>query len=326
MTNMSMLNQAAVEALCSATYLENYLECLDSLPEELQRNISNIRELDAQYAELLREIEQHRGNLHQDVESNQRKRCMMLVQRALIKCQEVGDEKLQIVSQIIECVENRSRQLHQDLENLDPIGGKDPLIPEITYVSSSRQTKQYLHLQKQTQSTPQPSIQQKSQLTPQHEQGRQHQHHKQTSQQQHQQHQQQHEEQREANFLPVELKTGKRQRRQTKYHDVVKTEEKKTFHDVQEQPKKKKKKRRTKNKDKEGHRSPVDLPIDPDEPTYCVCDQVSYGEMIGCDNDLCEKEWFHFNCVNLNMKPKGKWYCPTCRGDTHGKIPRKDLK
>ena len=26
-------------------------------------------------------------------------------------------------------------------------------------------------------------------------------------------------------------------------------------------------------------------PIDPDEPTYCLCQQVSFGEMIGCDND-----------------------------------------
>lgn len=26
-------------------------------------------------------------------------------------------------------------------------------------------------------------------------------------------------------------------------------------------------------------------PIDPDEPTYCLCQQVSFGEMIGCDNE-----------------------------------------
>ncbi len=37
--------------------------------------------------------------------------------------------------------------------------------------------------------------------------------------------------------------------------------------------------------------------------------------MIGCDNDLCPIEWFHFNCVGLSHKPKGKWYCPKCRGD-----------
>ncbi len=77
-------------------------------------------------------------------------------------------------------------------------------------------------------------------------------------------------------------------------------------------PKKKKKR----NKKKEKEQSPLDPPIDPDEPTYCLCDQVSYGEMIGCDNDACTIEWFHFNCVGLTTKPKGKWYCPKCRGDS----------
>ncbi|XP_054160416.1 inhibitor of growth protein 2-like [Oppia nitens] len=56
-------------------------------------------------------------------------------------------------------------------------------------------------------------------------------------------------------------------------------------------------------------------PIDPDEPTYCLCDQVSFGEMICCDNSDCKIEWFHFQCVSLNTKPKGKWFCPNCRGD-----------
>lgn len=55
--------------------------------------------------------------------------------------------------------------------------------------------------------------------------------------------------------------------------------------------------------------------IDPDEPTYCLCDQISYGEMIMCDNDLCPIEWFHFQCVQLTTKPKGKWFCPKCRGE-----------
>lgn len=28
----------------------------------------------------------------------------------------------------------------------------------------------------------------------------------------------------------------------------------------------------------------ADMPIDPNEPTFCLCNQVSFGEMIGCDN------------------------------------------
>ncbi|KAJ3023296.1 UNVERIFIED_CONTAM: Inhibitor of growth protein 5 [Siphonaria sp. JEL0065] len=30
--------------------------------------------------------------------------------------------------------------------------------------------------------------------------------------------------------------------------------------------------------------SPDDLPIDPNEPRYCICNQYSFGDMIGCDN------------------------------------------
>ena len=34
----------------------------------------------------------------------------------------------------------------------------------------------------------------------------------------------------------------------------------------------------------------LDMPVDPNEPTYCLCHQVSYGEMIGCDNPDVSKQ------------------------------------
>ncbi|XP_060853817.1 inhibitor of growth protein 4-like [Rhopalosiphum padi] len=55
-----------------------------------------------------------------------------------------------------------------------------------------------------------------------------------------------------------------------------------------------------------------DMPVDPNEPTYCLCNQVSYGKMVGCDNPDCPIEWFHFECVKLTTKPKGKWFCSKC--------------
>lgn len=48
------------------------------------------------------------------------------------------------------------------------------------------------------------------------------------------------------------------------------------------------------------------------EPTYCYCNQVSFGEMIGCDNPDCDIEWFHYACVGLSAPPPGKWFCPDC--------------
>ncbi|KAK8984642.1 hypothetical protein V6N11_008406 [Hibiscus sabdariffa] len=56
----------------------------------------------------------------------------------------------------------------------------------------------------------------------------------------------------------------------------------------------------------------LDLPVDPNEPTYCLCNQVSYGEMVACDNPNCKIEWFHFGCVGLKEQPRGKWYCSDC--------------
>lgn len=48
------------------------------------------------------------------------------------------------------------------------------------------------------------------------------------------------------------------------------------------------------------------------EPTYCYCDQVSFGEMVGCDGDDCKREWFHLPCIGYKNPPKGTWYCDDC--------------
>ncbi|KAI8646479.1 hypothetical protein BD408DRAFT_440146 [Parasitella parasitica] len=49
-----------------------------------------------------------------------------------------------------------------------------------------------------------------------------------------------------------------------------------------------------------------------DEPLYCFCQQVSYGEMVACDGENCPYEWFHMDCVGLDEPPKGAWYCSDC--------------
>ncbi|KAH8677568.1 hypothetical protein BX600DRAFT_131512 [Xylariales sp. PMI_506] len=74
--------------------------------------------------------------------------------------------------------------------------------------------------------------------------------------------------------------------------------------------------------------------IDANEPRYCYCNNVSYGEMVACDADDCEKEWFHLGCVGLRSAPSSsskfstffcpsfatvadgmaaKWYCDNCK-------------
>ncbi|KAF5521303.1 PHD finger protein ING2 [Colletotrichum aenigma] len=81
------------------------------------------------------------------------------------------------------------------------------------------------------------------------------------------------------------------------------------------------KKKRTQKKEK-GQPIEIELeeddegnPIDPDEPRYCDCNRVSFGDMIACDNENCDKEWFHLECVGMAQIPARttKWYCPDCR-------------
>ncbi|KAK0734170.1 inhibitor of growth proteins N-terminal histone-binding-domain-containing protein [Lasiosphaeria miniovina] len=49
-----------------------------------------------------------------------------------------------------------------------------------------------------------------------------------------------------------------------------------------------------------------------DDKKYCLCQNVSFGDMVACDNDDCPYEWFHWGCVGLKSEPNGKWFCPEC--------------
>ncbi|KAI8876732.1 hypothetical protein K501DRAFT_337888, partial [Backusella circina FSU 941] len=64
-----------------------------------------------------------------------------------------------------------------------------------------------------------------------------------------------------------------------------------------------------------GHTAVGELEIDPNEPTYCYCSQVSFGDMIACDGENCEREWFHYACVGLVKPPTGKWFCEDCKAE-----------
>lgn len=70
---------------------------------------------------------------------------------------------------------------------------------------------------------------------------------------------------------------------------------------------------------------------DGEEQRYCYCNGVSYGEMVGCDDESCPREWFHLSCVGLTKAPNkngecspcgneirplmaaAKWYCDECK-------------
>ncbi|CAE6414973.1 unnamed protein product [Rhizoctonia solani] len=50
------------------------------------------------------------------------------------------------------------------------------------------------------------------------------------------------------------------------------------------------------------------------DEVYCFCGEGSFGEMIACDGEGCEREWFHLPCVGLEVAPgdKESWFCNDC--------------
>lgn len=273
--------------------------------------------------------------------ATKRNRAMTRIQQSLIAAQELGDEKLQIVQQLTDLIEAKTRQLDQDFKNLDY--GKEEVVAEVS-VKENRSASPVLMSPTTNSapisfptSTPNPvsSGVQSSAAS--------------------------------ANGSNGGNGNGgggagagsdrgtKRARRartdtgsgmdvdnsdsNTKTEATVKqtqaTAQKKAAsssasvatssavnnanNNSNSNKKKRKKTGRSTNannsRDARDDTPPVEEAIDPDEPTYCLCDQISFGEMILCDNDLCPIEWFHFSCVSLMTKPKGKWFCPNCRGD-----------
>ncbi|KAK9981040.1 hypothetical protein ABG768_000608 [Culter alburnus] len=271
-----MLNTASWDPLHITNYVGEYLDLVESLPFDLQRNVSLMREMDSKYQEHLKELDEAYEKHGLEEDPIQQRRLLHFIQRALIRSQELGDEKIQLASQMVEMVENRIRQVDNLSELLEARHESHESVTATTtssIIPSKRREE---------------------------------------------------EKQREESLGSIDRLSGanKHSRRQKNNNETLENIAR-VHHDEgitggiarEKRNKTSKKKKRSKAKaDREP--SPTDLPIDPNEPTYCLCEQVSFGEMIGCDNDECPIEWFHFSCVGLNHKPKGKWYCPKCRGDT----------
>uniref|UniRef100_A0A1A7YEJ3 Inhibitor of growth protein n=1 Tax=Iconisemion striatum TaxID=60296 RepID=A0A1A7YEJ3_9TELE len=269
-------------------YVEEYLDLVESLPFDLQRSVTLMREIDAKYQDVLKELEDAYEKYRRESDPLQRRKLQLSIQRALIRSQELGDEKIQIAGQMVELVENRTRQIDWHSELL--VSSQE--VPESHVTTTTSMTTSAASLMSSSSAIVTPG---KSG----------------------------HNDKKRDEVNPgsgsADKAGGKRSRRQKNgenrecYGALDHAEEVGTPREKRAKTSSKKKKRSKGKSEREV--SPPDLPIDPDEPTYCLCEQVSYGEMIGCDNDECPIEWFHFSCVGLNHKPKGKWYCPKCRGE-----------
>lgn len=285
-----MLNPSNGEPGHVVKYVEEYLDLVESLPFDLQRSVSSMKEIDAKYQDVLKELDEAYEKYCRETDSVQRRKLQLSIQRTLIRSQELGDEKIQIAGQMVELVENRTRQMDWHSEVL--LSSQE--VPESHVTTTTSITTSVASLMSST------AVAITAGKTGHHEKKR---------------------DEVTPSSGSGDKIGGKRSRRQKNgenrdsYGGLDHTEDVGVGASREKRAKaSSKKKKRSKGKS-EREVSPPDLPIDPDEPTYCLCEQVSYGEMIGCDNDECPIEWFHFSCVGLHHKPKGKWYCPKCRGE-----------
>lgn len=121
-------------------YVEEYLDLVESLPCDLQRSVSLMKEIDAKYqgkgsscyrllvskriflcicviydnmsnlyffllilsfADVLKELDDAYERYRRESDTLQRRKLQLAIQRALIRSQELGDEKIQIAGQMV---------------------------------------------------------------------------------------------------------------------------------------------------------------------------------------------------------------------------------
>ncbi|XP_075150185.1 inhibitor of growth protein 5 isoform X3 [Haematobia irritans] len=275
--------------MSSAIYLENYLDGLESLPTELERNFKLMRKLDDRAQTAMKSIDSHAkefmrklADSSSQMTEEERKERLADIQQLFIKAKEYSDDKVQLAIQTYELVDKQIRRLDNDLARFEgEIQEK---------ASSTRGKSEEAQVKKGRKKTKDAKATGKKKKV--------------TSS----------DDEANNNSTIAASSTGgqggkKKKQKVNQEKETRKGGQKQKNIDLDDSEKESCLTSAT-------HPSDVlDMPVDPNEPTYCLCHQVSYGEMIGCDNPDCPIEWFHFACVGLTTKPKGKWFCPKCTQD-----------
>lgn len=231
--------------MASAIYLENFLESIEHLPKELQRNFSLMKDLDTRTQDTMTEVDTSIRDYKRNVtQGTDRKEKLKRIDELYQKAKEYADDKVQLAMQMYEMVDKHIRKLDADLGRFEhELNLRDPTHGRRASTSVDESSSTVVSKRKRNSESG----------------GRGRKKYASSSD----------EAAHSGLTSPVGICTP-------------------------------------------GPTDVLDMPVDPNEPTYCLCHQVSFGEMIGCDNFECPIEWFHFQCVGLTSKPKGKWYCPRC--------------
>lgn len=292
-------------------YYNDYIDCTQNLPLDIQRHVTQMRECDLEYQEMMSKIKELTENFDGSKQSLKTEQLTKLLVSGL----DLGDKKVQTVGHISDLIDDRIRRLDNGRKYLMTV--KEPDVPKPSMKEKTETGNCSKERNLPSSSTSIVSKELKKRNTD-----------------------------NDSNESNNDVKIAKRPRRnradEPDYKeisdDVValstlqhshtplpratataqiqsQVSLKKTAQKTEAKTKKKGKYKKQQKDNSPSLDDEDDIAVDPDEPTYCLCDQISYGEMICCDNDLCPIEWFHFSCVTLSTKPKGKWFCPKCRGD-----------
>ncbi|XP_058058710.1 inhibitor of growth protein 4 isoform X1 [Anopheles bellator] len=282
--------------MTSALYLEHYLDGLEHLPNELKRNFTLMRDLDSRAQVLMKSIDEKANEFMKALMSSKenfsdevKKEKLQAIQDLFNKAKEYGDDKVQLAIQTYELVDKHIRRLDSDLARFE--GEIQDKTLNAREKSEENVTKKGRKKVKDAKNAA------KKKRT--------------------------HSSEDEARPAGNGGATAAGVNSGTTNTNGKGKNTKKQKVNQEKESRKGQNKKSTENDDNAqdgGHSTPhpsdvLDMPVDPNEPTYCLCHQVSYGEMIGCDNPDCPIEWFHFACVGLTIKPKGKWFCPKCSQD-----------
>ncbi|KAL2301001.1 hypothetical protein Nmel_011557 [Mimus melanotis] len=108
--------------MATAMYLEHYLDSIENLPCELQRNFQLMRELDQRTEDKKAEIDSLAAAYIESVKNmlpEERVEHLRKIQSAYSKCKEYSDDKVQLAMQTYEMVDKHIRRLDADLARFE---------------------------------------------------------------------------------------------------------------------------------------------------------------------------------------------------------------
>ncbi|CAG8438114.1 12041_t:CDS:2 [Funneliformis caledonium] len=271
-------------------YLDDYLDTLESLPAELQRNLTLMRQLDTNTQDAIDNVSKQATTLLDnlpDLSREDRVEQLKKLGSLLTDSLKNGEERVSLATSTYDTVDRHIRRLDDDLQKFEDEQMTGP--GRVSPAATSNVVREPDVTRKQNQKNDKEKKDSKADKRAQ--QGGDTSNHK------------------------------KRKTNNAKDTATPPPTTSRNHGDKDREKPNKRKKDNSKNsktkaaaieKTNDDTTAAADMPIDPNEPIYCYCQQVSWGEMVACDNSECEIEWFHYPCVGLKSQPKGKWYCHDC--------------